>query len=1121
MEGNTSVAEIGAWLEKLGLERYRQVFIEQEIDTQILPDLTEAELKAIGIPLGPRKKIIKATRALRSCAHVESRRQAGERIATKSRPGSTPERRNLTVLTCDMVGSTALATRLDPEQLRGIMHGYLDACSKTVDRFGGFVAKYTGDGLMAYFGYPEAREDSAENAVRASLQMIEEVRNLEQRPGIRLQTRVGIATGLTVVGDLIGKGAAREEAVVGAAPALAARLQALAPPDGITISNTTRDLIKGIFVLADLGRHELKGFSHAPRVWRVLGEAKAESRFAATHRDAQIGLVGRDAELALLVDRWRSACTGAGQLVLLSGEAGLGKSRLIDALREHLAGEKRDVLFLQCSNYYRNSALHPVIEWLERAAQLMPEDTPRGKLSKLQAKLTVPPDALVKIAELLSITPDLRAEPSDPSVHKEEMLAALIDLLTGTGSGPTRLLVVEDAHWSDASTLELLGRVVARVASRPILLILTFRPEFSVPWPVPPVTTKLVLKRLDEQHCAQLVARLSDAEALPRELQSRIVDKAEGVPLFIEELTKSVLESGIATQDFEPPGRSFQLAVPDTLHDTLMARLDRLAAVKGIAQTAAALGKEFPYRMLAACAGLSRQRLQQGLAQLAEAELLLCNGQPPDATYTFKHMLVRDAAYNSMLLSRRAELHAKIARMLEAKFAKVVAMQPEVLAHHYTEAGLLDKAIPWWQRAGERAAGQSAHVEASHHLQIALQLLQRQPESLERAQSEIALRFRLIGPLVATTGFASPQTEKNYARTAQLTEQGGPTVDALRVLWGQAAMVLVRSDLSKVDELADRFIRFAGQANLKNGPSIGHRIIGYGWLIRGDIRCAAEHFDIATKGYNPREGRFVFDNWPLDPYSASLSQDVLVLQQQGHLDRAVRRANEALAEAQNTGLPGTEGYVLFHIALANLIAGDVDGSSRAANRLRQLAEHSDIQYFRWHAEALLGWAEAKSGVLDQGLARLRHGLELRHKWMAHVWVPLYVLSQAGLLIEYGRYEDAFPIFSECEALCKELQQRYVEPELHRLRALALDATNADPAAVEAAFDLALATARRQGARLFELRAATARARVWRRRGRSAEAYALLRPILASFAEGFESSDLLIAQAVLTSVVNER
>ena len=1051
----------------------------------------------------------------------------GGKIAAERSPRRQPvaERRNLTVLTSDLVDSTALATRLDPEQLREIMHGYLDACSEVVDRFGGYVAKYTGDGLMAYFGYPEAQEDSAERAVRAALRMIEIVRSLQPRPGIRLQTRIGIATGLTVVGDLMGQGAAREEAVFGAAPALAARLQAIALPDGITISNATRRLVRGIFVLVDLGRRELKGFPHAPRVWRVLGEAKVESRFAAAHRNRQVGLIGRDAEFALLLDRWRSARAGTGQLVLLAGEAGLGKSRLIDSLREHLAGEESDVLFLQCSNYYRNSAFHPVIEWLERAAQLMPEDTSRSKLSKLQAKLTLPTDALGKIAELLSIAPDLRAESADLSVRKEQMLAALVHLLTGQGSIPTRLLVVEDVHWSDPSTLELLDRVVPSIALRPMLLIVTFRPEFGVPWPLPPVTTKLELKRLDEQHCAELVARLCDAEALSPELQSRIVDKAEGVPLFIEELAKSVLESGFAAQNFESSGRSFQLAVPDTLHDTLMARLDRLASVKSIAQTAAALGRDFPYRMLAACAGLSRRRLEQGLAQLAEAELLFCNGQPPDATYTFKHTLVRDAAYNSMLLSRRAELHGKIARTLEAKFANVAAIQPEVLANHYTEAGLLDKAIPWWQRAGERAAGQSAYVEASNHLQTALELLERQPEGVERAQSEIALRFRLIGPLVATTGFASPQTEENYARTAQLTEQSGPTVESLRVLWGQAAVVLTRSDLRKVDELAEQFIRLATQAKLKNGPSIGHRIIGYGWLIRGDIRRAEEHFDIATREYRPDQARFVFRNWPLDPYSASMSQDVLVLQQQGFLDQAVRRGDEALAEAQRTGSPGTEGYVLYHIALANLIAGDVAQTGRAANRLSQLAEHSkvgrDIRYFRWHAEALLGWAEAKSGLLERGIARLRQGLELRHRWMANLWVPLYVLSQGELLMEYGRYEDAFSVFGECEGLCEQLQQRYVEPELHRLRAVALDATNADPAAVELAFDLALRTARQQGTRLFELRAATGRARVWRRRGRSAEAYGLLEPIVSGFTEGFENPDLRAAQAVLTSVTNAR
>jgi class 3 adenylate cyclase/tetratricopeptide (TPR) repeat protein len=1121
MDADTSPGAIGPWLESLGLGRYRQVFIAQEIDLQILPDLSEAELASLGIPLGPRKKILNAVRALRGGAAPRNDRHGSDGPERSSSPGRGPERRNLTVLTCDMVNSTALATQLDPEQLREVMHPYFDACSDVVDRFGGFVAKYTGDGLMAYFGYPAAEEDAAERAVRASLQMIEVVRDLEPRPGITLQTRIGIATGLTVVGDLIGKGAAREEAVVGAVPALAARLQALAHPDGILISNATRRLVRGIFKLEDLGRRELKGFPQRPRVWGVLGKLRAESRFAAAHGDRQTGLIDRDAELALLLDRWRLACTGAGQLVMLSGEAGLGKSRLINAVRENLTGKAHDVVLLQCSNYSRNSAFYPVIEWLERAVQLTLDDTSRSKLSKLQAKLALPTEALGRIAELLSISTDLVDPAAEPSVRKEQLLAALVGLLIGTASGSTRLLVLEDAHWSDASTLELLGRIIAGLAPRRVLLIVTYRPEFTVPWPPEPFTTKLVLDRLEQRHCLQLVARLADGEGLTPELRSHIVDRAEGVPLFVEELTKSVLESGLATENVERSDGKFRLAVPATLHDTLMARLDRLASVKVIAQTAAALGREFPYRMLAASTGLGGRRLQHGLVQLAAAGLLLCNGQPPDATYTFNHALVRDVAYNSMLLSRRAALHAEIARMLETKFAEAVTMQPEVLAHHYTEAGLLDLAIPLWQRAGDRALGQSAHVEATSHLETALTLLAKQAERPERDQLEIALRFRLIAPLVVTTGFASPQSEENYSRIAQLTEQAGSTIEALRVLWGQAAMALVRSVLSKADALGDRFLRLAAQANLKNGPSLGHALIAYCALVRGDIRRAFERFDIAMQELDLEESRSVFDDWPYDILAALTSQRILALQQQGSLDQAMRQAEEALAEARRVGSPGTEGYVLMHIALANMIAGDVHRANLAATAWRRLADDADIQYYRWHEEVVLGWVEAKSGALDQGIERIRHGLELRHKRMANLWVPVYVLSVAELLMAHGRHEEAFPIFSECERLCSELQQSYIEPELHRLRAVAFAATGAARATVEASFDLALQTARDRGAKLFELRAATSRARFWQRSGRNEAASALLAPVLAGFTEGFASADVQEAQAVLAELASAR
>ncbi len=520
---------------------------------------------------------------------------------------------------------------------------------------------------------------------------------------------------------------------------------------------------------------------------------------------------------------------------------------------------------------------------------------------------------------------------------------------------------------------------------------------------------------------------------------------------------------------------------------------------------------------LAACAGLGRRRLRQGLTQLTEAGLLFCNGQPPDASYTFMHALVRDVAYNSLLLSRRAALHAEIARTLEAEFTEAVNMQPEVLAYHYTEAGLIEQAIPWWQRAGDRALSQSAHVEATSHIQTALALLEKRPQRPERDHLEGELRFRLIAPLVVTTGFASPQSEENYARIAQLKEQVGSTVEALRVLWGQAALALVRSDLSKAELLGDKLIQRATQANSRNAASLGHSILAYSSLVRGDIRRARECSDVAMKEFSPEGSRFVFDDWPHDFPAALMSRRMLVLQQQGCLDQATRGAEEALAEARRIGSQETEGYVLMHIALANLIAGDVHGANLAATALRRLADEADIRYYRWHEEVVLGWVEAKSAALDQGIARIRYGLELRHKRMANLWVPVYVLSLAELLVAHGRHQEAFPIFSECEKLCRESQQRYIEPELHRLRGVAFEATGGAGSTIAAAFDLARQTARDRGAKLFELRAATSQARFWRRAGRSDAARALLAPVLAEFTEGFESTDVRRAKAVFAEM----
>jgi class 3 adenylate cyclase len=662
--------DIVRWLESLGLGKYASSFAENEITFDSLPHLTQDDLKEIGLPIGPRR-IVSA--AIAKLARPETPRETARANEALGARGDAA-RRQLTILFCDLVGSTELSTKLDPEDMRDVLRSYQDACSRVIARYDGYVAKFMGDGVYAYFGYPRAHEDDAERAINAGLGLVEAIRQLDTTSAI-LAARIGIATGPVVVGDLLGQGAALERAVTGETPNLAGRLQALAESNAIVISDATYRLAGGMFECTDLGKHDLKGFVEPVQLWSVLRPRHVESRFDATRSSTITTLIGRDEEVDILLRRWQRAKEGQGQVVLITGEAGIGKSRLVRALHEGIMGDPHTRLRYQCSPYHINSALYPIVEQLERAAQFEPTDDAARKLEKLEALLALSGrddrQTATLFALLLSIPPEGRYPALDlsPQQQKEQTLNALLEQLEGLAGRQPVLFVVEDAHWIDPTTLELLQRTVARSPDVPVLVVITYRPEFAPPWTAGAQVTSLSLNRLSRKDRAAMAELVAGGVSLPEEVLDQIIQRTDGVPLFVEELTKSMLESGqlhAAGDHYVLTGPVPALAVPETLQDALMARLDRLASARDILQVGACIGREFSFQLVADVSGTPAVELGAALDQLAEAELIFRRGDPPAATYTFKHALVQDVAYTSMLRSQRAEIHGAVARVIEA-----------------------------------------------------------------------------------------------------------------------------------------------------------------------------------------------------------------------------------------------------------------------------------------------------------------------------------------------------------------------------------------------------------------------------------------------------------------------
>jgi class 3 adenylate cyclase len=828
--------EIAAWLHGLGLGEYEQAFRDNAIDAAVLPELTAEDLKDLGVALvGHRRKLLAAIAALRN-----ERRQEPPAERREATDTATAERRQLTVMFCDLVDSTALSTRLDPEDLREIIAAYHGVVAKIIVEADGFISRYMGDGVLVYFGYPQAHEDDAERAVRAGLGAIDAVRRLDVN-SVKLQTRVGIATGLVVVGDLIGEGSAQEQSVVGETPNLAARLQTLAGPDTVVISASTRRLLGTLFEYRDLGAVAVKGIAAPVQAWQVLRPSVVASRFEALRGAALTRLIGREEEIDLLLRRWARAKTGDGQVVLISGEAGLGKSRLTAEFAEHLKSEPHLRLRYFCSPYHQDSALFPFVDQLGRAAGFAREDPPAVRLEKLEAIVAcaAPPGGdMALLADLMSLPACERHPLPDlsPQRKKERTLEALIRHPEGLARQQPLLIVFEDAHWIDPTSRELLELAVEQARGLPILLIVTFRPEFQPPWAGQSQVTMLALNRLDRPDRTALAMQIAGGRALPSEVIAQIVDRTDGVPLFIEELTKSVLESGLLREEADRYvlDRSLRpLAIPASLHDSLMARLDRLAPVRHVAQIGSAIGREFSYALLRAVSRLSDGELGAALARLVASELVFQRGTPPDAVYSFKHVLVQDAAHSSLLRSSRQQLHAQIANALETLSPELMDSQPELLAQHYAEAGLVEKSVAYWHRAGRRSAARSAMAEAAAQFRNGLDQLALLPETPERKRQELEFWSALGTVLFAVKGQAAPETGRAFARARELWEELGSPPGFLRAAYGEAGYHVFRGELDAALRLDESLLRLSRQRDDSAGLVLGHFCFGRDLMFAG------------------------------------------------------------------------------------------------------------------------------------------------------------------------------------------------------------------------------------------------------------------------------------------------
>jgi class 3 adenylate cyclase/tetratricopeptide (TPR) repeat protein len=1023
--------DIGEWLQRHGLEEHIDLFIEQQVRVSDLLLFTEDSVRELGLPLGPRTRLLAAIESLRSGESA-----APAELVHRSVQAATgeAERRQLTVMFCDLVGSTALSERMDPEELREIFAAYQSAATTAIEQYDGYVARYMGDGLLVYFGYPQAHEDDAERAVRAGLGIVDCVGQLEIRDEIELEVRVGIATGLVVAGDIVGEGASEERAVLGDTPNLAARLQAIAPPNGVVIAESTQHLVAGQFVFDSLGKQSLKGISTSVTAYRAVGESEAPSRFEAVAERGLIPLIGRDPEIGLLVDRWARAARREAQLILLSGEAGIGKSRIVRGFRELIRDEPHNRVLYYSSPFHRNSALYPATDQLERALRFARDDSPEKKLDKLvrmlnalglQAEETVPP-----LASLLSLPTEGRYAPLDlaPVQLKAKILQGLVTVIEAMSVQQPVLMVVEDVHWLDPSTVELLSLVIDRLPSARLLLLITFRPEFEPPWTGHTHATTHALSRLGRMDTAAIVSEVTGGKHLPAEVLNQIIAKTDGVPLYVEELTKTVVESGLMRVEgdgYVLTGPLPPLAIPASLQDSLMARLDRLAAAKDVAQLAAVLGRTFGRELLGVVSPLSESDLDDALGSLVQAELLYRRGIAPEITYEFKHALVQDTAYQSLLKSTRHHYHQRVAQALEEQFPQIVQGEPEVLAHHALQGEVWDKAVTYFHQAGTKAAGRSAYREAVTCFEQALTALTCLPQSHETLDEGIDLRLELRNSLHPLG--EHQRLFDHLCEAEPLAERIG---DQRRLGWISAYMATYHAmsgDPDHAIQSGERALAIAktlGEFPLQVGANFR---LGLAYLT-SDYRRSGEYFKSNVESL---QGDLLREHFGEAGPASVLSRIwlVVVLAELGEFVEGAARGEEAVQIATSVDQPWSLIGANYSVGCLHLRKGDLNQAIRVLEHAFQLSQTHPLFWLPWIASTL-GYAKALVGRTSEALPLLQDGIEQAASKSQWRFYPLHVayLSEACRLSD--RIDDALRTATQALDSARDYKARGQEAWAH-------------------------------------------------------------------------------------------
>jgi class 3 adenylate cyclase/predicted ATPase len=1041
-------------------------------------------------------------------------------------PPPDAERRQLTVLFCDLVDSTVLASQLDPEDLREVVRAYQEVCAKVVARFEGHIAQYLGDGLLVYFGYPLAHEDDAQRAVRAGLGMIEALGQLNarvaQERGVHLAVRLGIHTGLVVVGE-VGGGTRQEQLALGETPNVAARLQGLAAPDTVVISADTSRLVEGYFECCSLGAQVLRGVAEPITVYHVLQASGAQSRLDVASTRGFTPLVGREAEVTLLLERWQLAKGGQGHVVLLTGEGGIGKSRLVQVLKDHVANEAHTRWECRSLPYYHNTALYPLIDFFQRALHWHQDDSPEERLDTLEQELRqyrLPlTETMPLFAPLLSLSvPEDRYPPLalSPQRLRQKTLESIVAMLLERAEREPVLFILEDLHWTDPTTLEFLGLLVEQVPTAALAMLLTCRPEFQPAWSHRAYLTEITVNRLSRQQIARVAEHVAGGKTLPPEVLQPIVEKTDGVPLFVEEMTKAILESGDLKDvdgHYELVGSLSTLTIPATLQDSLMARLDRLVTAKAVAQYAAVIGRQFAYDVLSMVSQLDPATLQRELGRLVEAEIVYQRGVPPQSIYVFKHALIQDAAYTSLLKSTRQQYHQRIAQVLEAQFPEAAEAQPELLAHHYTEAGLREQAIPYWQRAGQRALNRSATLEAVAHLTKGLEVLSILPDTPERAQQELALHTTLGPALMALKGFEAPEVLHAYARAHELCQQVGDTRQLFAALWGLWYLHQVRGELQRACEVGEELLGVARQLQAPEWLMVAHRVLGNSLFWWGELGLAHTHVQHALALHDPQQMRDHAVRYGTDTGIACRLLGAVTLWLLGYPDQARQWSVEALTHAQELRHAFTLQQALCFSALLHLLRREAAVAQELAETQQALCtEHGFAPYLAW-GTIFRGSAVAAQGAWAEGLAQLREGLAAYRTRGRLPWL-LFLSLLADACGRAGQVEEGLCALDEALAARQTTEERMYAAEVYRLKGELLQQSATQQGEAEEHLQQALDVARRQQAKSLELRAAMSLSRLWQQQGKCTEAYELLAPIYGWFTEGFDTVDLQEAKALL-------